>query len=323
MAGQGKAKIVHVAVGVIMRGHQVLISWRHAGQHQGNRYEFPGGKIDQDETPEEGLIRELQEELGIEVKQAVRARQLEFAYPEKTVCLHIFKVTDFTGEPVGQEGQPVLWVDAPELHQYQFPDANAPILKMVQLPAHYVICREQLPGESAADWLVFHVQSVPQNACLYVRQPQLAAVQYMRALQQLAAQRPDLKLVAMSKHYTALQEELAAVYGVHLSQHDLMQAKDLQDYPAALFKFAACHDSVSVQQANQLKLDAIVLSPLHQTATHQQVAALGWDRWQALALQSQLPVYALGGVQPEELAKVQQHGGFGVAGIRGFIQNAR
>lgn len=319
---QSKSKVVHVAVGVVMRGQQVLISWRNAGQHQGNRYEFPGGKIDPHETAQQGLIRELKEELGIEVTWAIRAQQLEFAYPEKTVCLHIFKVTDFKGEPVGQEGQPVLWVKAADLHQYQFPDANAPILKMVHLPEQYVICRELLNSERVVDWLTFHVQSVAHGAWLYVRQPQLAEQQYVDVIQQLAAQRPDLKLIAMSRHYAALTGQLGYLSGVHLSQHELMQAQDLQDYAAGLFRFAACHDAGSILQANRLKLDAIVLSPLHQTATHHYTVALGWDNWKALALHSQVPVYALGGVQPDELAKVQQHAGFGVAGIRAFMKTA-
>lgn len=322
MMPQSKSKVVHVAVGVIMRGQQVLISWRNAGQHQGNRYEFPGGKIDPHETAEQGLIRELKEELGIEVTWAIRAQQLEFAYPEKTVCLHIFKVTDFKGEPVGQEGQPVLWVNTAELQQYRFPDANTPILKMLQLPEQYVICREPIEGERVADWLAFHVQSVARGAWLYVRQPQLPEQQYTNVIQQLAVQRPDLKLIAMSRHYAALTGQLGSLHGVHLSQHELMQAQDSQSFATGLFRFAACHDAVSIQQANRLTLDAIVLSPLHPTTTHQHTAALGWDNWQALALQSQVPVYALGGVHPEELTMVQQHGGFGVAGIRAFMNNA-
>lgn len=317
---QQKNKALDVAVGVIMRGTQVLISWRHASQHQGNRYEFPGGKVDAGETPQQGLVRELQEELGIKVQQAIRAQQLEFAYPEKTVRLHIFKVTDFTGEPAGQEGQPVRWVEASELHTYQFPDANAPILRMVLLPEQYVICREQGLIETAADWLGFHVQAVPQGAWLYLRRPDLSSDQYLDVVVQLAQQRPDIQLLVMDRHAALVNDRGLPVCGVHLSQQDLRQADDLQDYPPAWFKFAACHDVASLQKANTLQLDAVVLSPLRQTATHQHATVLGWNGWQALCLRSHVPVYALGGVQPEELVQVQQHGGFGVAGIRAFMQ---
>ena len=320
MVEQTHTKVVDVAVGVIMRGTQVLISWRHAGQHQGNRYEFPGGKIDAGESPVAGLTRELKEELGIEVLQAIRAGQLQFAYPEKTVRLHIFKVTGFSGEPVGQEGQPVQWVERHELPNYQFPDANAPILRMVLLPEQYVICRERQAAESPAQWLHWHAQAVPQQAWLYVRCPEIMADEYMQLVQQLASQRPDLQLLVMSRHALRVADSgCAGVRGVHFSRQDLLRLQSLSGYPAAWFKVAACHDVVAIQQANQLGLDAVLLSPLHVTASHQQVAALGWDGWQDLCLQSHVPVYALGGVQPTELPAVQQRGGFGVAGIRAFM----
>ena len=320
MAEQTYTKVLDVAVGVIMRGTQVLISWRHAGQHQGNRYEFPGGKIDAGETPAQGLARELKEELGIEVHQSIRAGQLQFAYPEKTVRLHVFKVTQFSGEPLGQEGQPVQWVERDELPNYQFPDANAPILRMVQLPEQYVICREPQAHESPAEWLAWHVQAVPQQAWLYVRCPDVAAGDYVQLVQQLASQRPDLQLLLMSRHALNVHDHTASsIRGVHFARQDLMALANVQAYPAAWFKVAACHDVIAIQQANQLGLDALLLSPLHVTTTHQQVAALGWDNWQNLCLQSHVPVYALGGVQPAQLIQVQQHGGFGVAGIRAFM----
>lgn len=319
MEAQVKTKVVDVAVGVIMRGDQVLISWRHASQHQGNRYEFPGGKIDPHETAAQGLARELKEELGIDIKQVIQAQQLEFAYPEKTVRLHIFKVTAFEGEPTGQEGQPVRWVQRHELHNYQFPDANAPILRMVQLPDHYVICREQSVQEPLRDWMDFHVQAVPPSAWLYVRHAALTCEAYVSVVQQLALQRPDLRLMVMAKHAMMFMENSATIQGVHFSRQDLMQLGHMQDYPSVWFKFAACHDEGSIQKANQLKLDAITLSPLHATRTHPHVAALGWENWQALALHSQVPVYALGGVQLSDLSLVQQHAGFGIAGIRAFM----
>uniref|UniRef100_UPI004047B01E 8-oxo-dGTP diphosphatase MutT n=1 Tax=Rheinheimera sp. TaxID=1869214 RepID=UPI004047B01E len=126
------AKVIHVAVGVILREQQILLALRNAKQHQGGKWEFPGGKVEQDETVQQALARELQEEVAIEITQCQAFMQLEYAYPEKTVLLDIYLVTDFSGEPHGREGQPLRWVSIAELSEIAFPDANKPIVQRIQ-----------------------------------------------------------------------------------------------------------------------------------------------------------------------------------------------
>ena len=126
------AKVVHVAVGVILRGQQVLLALRSSKQHQGGKWEFPGGKVEKGETVAAALKRELQEEVAIDVAESSAFMQLEYAYPEKTVLLDIYMVTGFDGEPEGREGQPLRWVDIAGLGDIEFPDANQPIVERIQ-----------------------------------------------------------------------------------------------------------------------------------------------------------------------------------------------
>lgn len=126
------AKVVHVAVGVILRGQQVLLALRSSKQHQGGKWEFPGGKVEKGETVAAALKRELQEEVAIDVAESSAFMQLEYAYPEKTVLLDIYLVTGFDGEPEGREGQPLRWVDIAGLGDIEFPDANQPIVERIQ-----------------------------------------------------------------------------------------------------------------------------------------------------------------------------------------------
>ena len=126
------AKVVHVAVGVILRGQQVLLALRSSKQHQGGKWEFPGGKVEKGETVAAALKRELQEEVAIDVAESCAFMQLEYAYPEKTVLLDIYLVTGFDGEPEGREGQPLRWVDIAGLGNIEFPDANQPIVERIQ-----------------------------------------------------------------------------------------------------------------------------------------------------------------------------------------------
>jgi len=124
-------KIVHVAVGVIRRGAEIFISKRPDALHQGGKWEFPGGKVETGETVLEALNRELQEEVGLTVLAATPLLQLEYDYPEKTVLLDVWCVDEFSGVAAGREGQQVAWVHYQQLSNYQFPDANQPILQQV------------------------------------------------------------------------------------------------------------------------------------------------------------------------------------------------
>ncbi len=129
-------KIVHVAVGVIInQNNQVLISKRSAEQHQGNRWEFPGGKVEDAETSQEALRRELKEELGIDIQSALLMTDIIHEYTDtnnpKKVILDVYEVSKWLGEATGKEGQAIRWVEFSALNQFEFPDANDEILTLL------------------------------------------------------------------------------------------------------------------------------------------------------------------------------------------------
>lgn len=121
-------KRVHVAVGVIQRDENILIALRPDHIHMGGFWEFPGGKVDAGETVQQALVRELQEELAIVVTGFEPLMKIVHDYPDKSVCLDVWFVTNFAGEPKGVEGQEVRWVSKHDLASYDFPAANKAIV---------------------------------------------------------------------------------------------------------------------------------------------------------------------------------------------------
>ena len=131
--------IIRVAVAVIInQNDEILIAKRSKDQHQGNKWEFPGGKIEPNETSKEALRREISEELGIEIQTVTELITITHEYIEddpnnnKTVILEVFDVRKWHGEPQGAEGQPISWVTKIELDNHEFPAANADIVSKIK-----------------------------------------------------------------------------------------------------------------------------------------------------------------------------------------------
>ena len=123
---------LHVVAAVIFNatGDAILLARRPSNKHQGDKWEFPGGKVEASESAEFALSRELEEELGIRADVAAMAPFVEVRhrYPDKNIFLDVWRVSDFSGEAYGREGQAVRWFALHELAELEFPAANAPIL---------------------------------------------------------------------------------------------------------------------------------------------------------------------------------------------------
>ena len=122
--------LVTVAVGILIDdAGRVLVTCRAPDAHQGGLWEFPGGKVEAEETLLEALARELSEELGVRVESTEPLLVLEHDYGDKQVRLDVHRVTHWSGQPRGLEGQPLAWQRPEQLRDWAFPAANRPILE--------------------------------------------------------------------------------------------------------------------------------------------------------------------------------------------------
>ena len=119
---------LEVSAGLVFRAGQLLITQRHPEDHLGGLWEFPGGKRQSGETNEECLVRELREELGIEVRVGELLETIEHTYPEKTVRLKFFRCEWKQHEPQKLDCHDFAWVTRAQLADYKFPAADARLL---------------------------------------------------------------------------------------------------------------------------------------------------------------------------------------------------
>ena len=126
------SKQIHVAVGVIENSkQQILLAKRHAHLHQGDKWEFPGGKVESGESTSQALIRELKEEVDLNVVMTTPMMEIDHDYGDKKVMLDIHWVKDFSGTARGLEGQAIKWVAKRDLVNFEFPDANKTIVDKI------------------------------------------------------------------------------------------------------------------------------------------------------------------------------------------------
>jgi 8-oxo-dGTP diphosphatase len=303
------SKIVDVAAAVITRPDgRFLLAERPEGKVYAGYWEFPGGKIEAGESPRAGLVRELREELGIELETAHPWLTQVFGYAHATVRLHFFRVTQWRGEPHGRETQRIAWVSPDERPLEPMLPANTPIFQALRLPAVYAISNAEELGEQ--EFLRRLDGALAQGLKLVqVREKSLPPAELTRFAEAVRSRCRAHGAKVLLNGDARLAKALD-LDGVHLPSAQLMQSKQRPDFPLV---GASCHNGEELEHAGALGLDFCVLGPVLPTKSHPAAALLGWERFAELAAGRPLSIYALGGLQPGDLISAWTHGGHGIA----------
>ena len=124
--------ILVVAAALYDAAGSVLIAQRPPGKHQAGRWEFPGGKVGPGESEAAALVRELREELGIEVTASRPFMRLEHSYPDRSVELSLWIVESFSGAPRALDGQELRWVAPARLQHEDILEADRPFVEALR-----------------------------------------------------------------------------------------------------------------------------------------------------------------------------------------------
>lgn len=295
---------LNVAIAIVLQHGKVLVGFREAIQHQGNKYEFPGGKVEAGESPIEACRREVFEEVGVGLQDWHHFDFIQHEYEDVIVNLHVFHAI-LPVELNNEIQKPWCWYSRAELSELNFPKANQRLIQRLVWPnAIKISSNLNALTECSHEQLFYWRNDLDEAAQL-----ELLADISVQELNQV---------IVNTQLYAKLNSiQQANVAAIHLKQQQLlnMHAEDLilgQRY------VASCHDEVSLQHAQRIGCDAVLLSPVHTTATHPEATPLGWPRFAQLSAVMHIPVFALGGITPADLIQAKQHGAYGVAGQRFF-----
>lgn len=316
MAATAEVATVDVVCGVIWSpaGDRYLLAERPKGRIWDGYWEFPGGKIEPGEAPAVAMARELHEELGIRVSRADPWLLKVFDYPHARVRLHFFHVRQWSGNAAGLEGQRLYW-QTPGTACGVGPllPANAPILRALDMPALLPVTP---PPEVPHREALAHVDAGlgrfafgSAERWLQVRRGELTPAEW-RDWAELAARHGVLPIAN-----TGPAQGLAlGADALHLSAARLMA---LDQRPPATLVGASVHEHAEIARAAALGLDYVILGSVKATPTHPELDGLGWTAWSDIARWAALPVYAIGGLQAEDLEQARRHGASGMAMIGG------
>lgn len=314
-ADTGKDLIHVVAAALIDEKGRVLLQQRHADTHQGGLWEFPGGKLEPDESVAEGLARELHEELGVDMLKHRPLIRVNHRYADRGIALDVHEVTGWRGQALGREGQPLAWVERTALRDYPMPAADEPVVTALQLPSRYLITPPQL-GD--------------RERFLGALEASLAAG--IRLVQLRLFDLSELALVEIGREACALchahgarvlfngsadAADSVGADGVHLSSRMLSRHKS-RPVAADRLLAASCHSPQDLNRAAGLGADFALLSPVLPTRSHPDADPLGWSEFAAWVEQATVPVFALGGMHAGLTETAWAHGAQGIAGIRGL-----
>ena len=302
-------KITEVAAAVIERPGEILLAQRPGGKPYPGYWEFPGGKIEAGEDPRAALVRELKEELDIEVTEATPWITRVYTYTHATVRLHFWRVTAWRGEPKPLEDQDIRWQRVGATDVSPMLPANAPVLSALELPSVMVVSNAS--ADCIDHWIVeLSARALGERMLVQIREKGMPRQKVQHLLSRaLVRARPFGSVVVVNSDCGTFPQ----CEGLHLTSRALMA---LSARPAGSPVGASCHDAAELDHAARLGLDYAVLGPVKETASHPGMSPLGWERFEEVARDRPMPVYAIGGLTRADLAEARRRGAHGVALMR-------
>lgn len=315
---------IDVAVGVILRPDgRVLLGQRPADKAWPAWWELPGGKIEPGEDVHQALVRELQEELGIQVTESTPWVTYVHEYPKTIVRLAFHKVTAWEGEPRGMENQALAWTHPQQpLEVGPVLPATEPPLRWLTFSKYYLL--SHIGSAAGLEAWLHRLDTALSKGVGFVqfREPEWQARAHQDESEQHHLEAAFHQVLERCRKAGAQclvnsvhpESWWSVADGVHLRSSDVIRRRALPPKPA--LRAASVHNEQERQAAAEMAVDFMVVGHVCPTPSHPDSEPLGWGRFAQLSQGAGCPVYAIGGQSPATLPTAEQHGAQGVAFLR-------
>lgn len=304
--------MIDIAIGVLKRGKQVCLALRQREQTLAGTWEFPGGKVEDQENFIDAVTRECMEELGVKTSQWQPLIIIPWHYEHEAIKLHVYVTEQFEGEPDGLQGQQVQWVEITSLSDMTLPDANHGIVTALQLDDKYMVSGVFADTEDALSRLAKAFDS-GVNLC-QLRAKNMAVDEFTALADKAIKLAHNAGSKLLLNGDAALLAALPGADGIQLSSSAVF---NYQSRPISKSKLlaASAHNEAEIAQALKIDADFILLSPVKETNSHPGMAGLGWKAFHDMVHDVPVPVYALGGMKLSDIEMAKKMGAQGVATI--------
>ncbi len=306
-------KIIKAVVGVLRNNSgQILIAKRQDHQFMAGFWELPGGKIEGNENIEQTIIRELDEELGIEVVDLSLHQTMQHTYNDRIIELTICNIDRFKKTPAGIEGQQIAWVDIYKLHTYELLPTMKSFINSITLPNKYWITPSS--NHQSDEWLAKFDEKMTQDIELIQLRSKIQLESSFIAELHNKCLQHNVKLLL-----NTVEKSFNEAYcdGWHITTGEMLK---LNKRPCDEDKLlgASTHDLIEALKAQEIGADFVVISPVQATQTHPDTIPIGWEKAKEVVDKLNIPVYFLGGMGSDDLDETLRLGAQGIAGVSAF-----
>ena len=308
---------INVSVGVLIDSNKkILLAQRPKSRSWSGWWEFPGGKLEKNESPEEALVRELKEEVGIIVVNYEKWVTRNYSYEEHNITLFFFKVTGWNGDLIPKENQKLLWINPCEANKATILPANVFILNALSLPTQYGITNiSETPKEIFLNQLLKQLEQGLRM--IQIREKNLPIEEFKKiTLEIIKICKPFSAKVILNSTIELVNDVNAN--GVHLNSIEL---KKFTKKSKNIIVSASCHSEEDVKVAQDKGIDFVVLSPVNKTISHPRIVPMGWGNFLKISNKFDIPIYALGGMKKNDINIALESGAIGISSQRDIWSN--
>ncbi len=309
---------IDVAVAVVFNTHgQVLWGCRPEGKPYAGYWEFPGGKVEPDETVWQALVRELKEELDITALEGGPWFRIEHDYEHANVRLHLYRVWRFDGSPKSLENQRFTWASLDSSDLSPILPATEPLLPKLAQPTVMALSNYEAGFEACAKRLEQGLSRATMPIYVQFREKTLKGDALIQAFEHCygLCQKTGQAMLLNSDTWTNLAVHLDALpCPLHLTQAHLLSGQ----FQGVQCAGASVHDTDSLHMAFDRGLSYAVLGAVKPTSSHPGQPGLGWQGFLDSALGARLPVFAIGGLAWGDMPDARRHGAHGIAMLSQF-----